>query len=121
RDANVDRMLFLGRGVGYPTGLEGELKLKEISYIQAEGYPAGELKHGPLALVEPGSLVVVLATRSATQEKLTSNVEAVRARGGRIIAIASRNDRAIEAHADEVIRVPETPELISPLVNVIPM
>ncbi len=121
RNANVDRLLFLGRGVGYPTALEGALKLKEISYIQAEGYPAGELKHGPLALVEPGSLVVVLATRSATQEKLISNVEEVRARGGRIVAIASAGDRAIEAHADQVIRVPDTPELISPLVNVIPM
>ena len=121
RNANVDRLLFLGRGVGYPTALEGALKLKEISYIQAEGYPAGELKHGPLALVEPGSLVVVLATRSATQEKLMSNVEEVRARGGRIVAIASVGDRAIEAHADQIIRVPETPELISPLVNVIPM
>ncbi len=121
RNANVDRLLFLGRGVGYPTALEGALKLKEISYIHAEGYPAGELKHGPLALVEQGSLVVVLATRSATQEKLISNVEEVRARGGRIVAIASAGDRAIDAHADEVIRVPETPELISPVVNVIPM
>jgi len=121
RNANVDRLLFLGRGVGYPTALEGALKLKEISYIQAEGYPAGELKHGPLALVEPGSLVVVLATRSATQEKLISNVEEVRARGGRIVAIASVGDRGIEAHADQIIRVPATPELLSPLVNVIPM
>jgi glucosamine--fructose-6-phosphate aminotransferase (isomerizing) len=121
RNANVDRLLFLGRGVGYPTALEGALKLKEISYIHAEGYPAGELKHGPLALVEPGSLVVVLATRSATQEKLISNVEEVRARGGRIVAIASAGDRGIQAHADQVIRVPETPELISPLVNVVPM
>jgi glutamine---fructose-6-phosphate transaminase (isomerizing) len=121
RNAHMDRLLFLGRGVGYPTALEGALKLKEISYIQAEGYPAGELKHGPLALVEPGSLVVVLATRSATQEKLISNVEEVRARGGRIVAIASAGDRAIQAHADQIIRVPETPELISPLVNVVPM
>ena len=121
RNAHVDQLLFLGRGVGYPTALEGALKLKEISYIQAEGYPAGELKHGPLALVEPGSLVVVLATRSATQEKLISNVEEVRARGGRIVAIASVGDRGIETHADEIIRVPDTPELISPLVNVVPM
>src|SRR5207249_6362182 len=102
--------LFLGRGLLYPIALEGALKLKEISYIQAEGYPAGELKHGPLALVEQGSLVVVLATRSATQEKLMSNVEEVRARGGRIVAIASVGDRAIEAHADQIIRVPDTPE-----------
>jgi glutamine---fructose-6-phosphate transaminase (isomerizing) len=121
RQAYVDKLLFLGRGVGYPTALEGALKLKEISYIQAEGYPAGELKHGPLALVEPGSLVIVLATRSETLEKLISNVEEVRARGGRIIAIASQGDDRIDAHADEVIRVPEVPELISPIVNVIPM
>jgi glutamine---fructose-6-phosphate transaminase (isomerizing) len=121
RNANVDRLLFLGRGVGYPTALEGALKLKEISYIHAEGYAAGELKHGPLALVEPGSLVVVLATRSATQEKLISNVEEVRARGGRIVAIASVGDSGLDAHADEIIRVPETLELLSPLVNVVPM
>ena len=121
RNANVDRLLFLGRGVGYPTALEGALKLKEISYIHAEGYPAGELKHGPLALVEPDSLVVVLATRSATQEKLMSNVEEVRARGGEIVAIASEGDRGIEAHADQIMRVPEMPELLSPLVNVVPM
>lgn len=121
RHAHLDRLLFLGRGVGYPTALEGALKLKEISYIQAEGYPAGELKHGPLALVEPGSVVVVLATRSATLDKLMSNVEEVRARGGQIIAIASENDERMAAHADEMIRVPETPELISPIVNVVPM
>lgn len=119
--AHRDRLLFLGRGVGYPTALEGALKLKEISYIQAEGYPAGELKHGPLALVEPGSLVVVLATRGATFEKLISNVEEVRARGGYIIAIASRGDPRIAEHADEVIWVPDAPELLSPIVNVVPM
>jgi glucosamine--fructose-6-phosphate aminotransferase (isomerizing) len=119
--AHVDRLLFLGRGVGYPAALEGALKLKEISYIHAEGYPAGELKHGPLALVEQGSLVIVLATRSATRDKLISNVEEVRARGGRIIAIASEGDERIADHAEEVIWVPETPELISAVVNVVPM
>lgn len=119
--AHRDRLLFLGRGVGYPTALEGALKLKEISYIHAEGYPAGELKHGPLALVEPGSLLVVLATRSATFDKLISNVEVVRARGGHIIAIASRGDPRIAEHADEVIWVPDAPELLSPVVNVVPM
>ncbi|MPZ14006.1 MAG: glutamine--fructose-6-phosphate transaminase (isomerizing) [Chloroflexi bacterium] len=121
RHAHVNRLLFLGRGVGYPTALEGALKLKEISYIHAEGYPAGELKHGPLALVEPGSLVVVLATRSATLGKLISNIEEVRARGGSIIAITSRGDDLIAPHADEIIRVPETVELVSPVVNVVPM
>jgi len=121
RQAYVDRLLFLGRGVGFPTALEGALKLKEISYIQAEGYAAGELKHGPLALVEPGLLVVVLATRSETLDKLVSNIEEVRARGGRIVAIASNGDERIAEHADEVIRVPDMPELVSPIVNVIPM
>jgi glucosamine--fructose-6-phosphate aminotransferase (isomerizing) len=120
-NAHADRLLFLGRGVGYPTALEGALKLKEISYIQAEGYAAGELKHGPLALVEPGSLVVVLATHAPTLEKLLSNVEEVRARGGHIIAIATDGDDRIARHADELIRVPATPELLSPIVNVVPM
>jgi glucosamine--fructose-6-phosphate aminotransferase (isomerizing) len=119
--ANVTQLLFLGRGIGFPTALEGALKLKEISYIHAEGYAAGELKHGPLALIEPGTLVVVLATRSATFDKLMSNVEEVRARGGRIIAIASEGDERVGDHADEVIYVPETTEELSPVVDVIPM
>ncbi len=121
RYANTTHLLFLGRGIGFPTALEGALKLKEISYIHAEGYAAGELKHGPLALIEPGTVVVVLATRSATFEKLMSNVEEVRARGGQIIAIASRGDERVAAHADEVIFVPETTEELSPVVDVIPM
>jgi glucosamine--fructose-6-phosphate aminotransferase (isomerizing) len=119
--ANVTQLLFLGRGIGFPTALEGALKLKEISYIHAEGYAAGELKHGPLALIEPGTLVVVLATRSATFDKLMSNVEEVRARGGQIIAIASEGDERVGDHADEVIYVPETTEELSPVVDVIPM
>ncbi len=119
--ANTSHLLFLGRGIGFPTALEGALKLKEISYIHAEGYAAGELKHGPLALIEPGTVVVVLATRSATFDKLMSNVEEVRARGGQIIAIASRGDERVAAHADEVIFVPETSEELSPVVDVIPM
>ena len=119
--ANLDRLLFLGRGIGYPTALEGALKMKEISYVQAEGYAAGELKHGPLALVEPGSLIVVVATRSATLDKVLSNIEEVRARGGRILAIVTEGDTSIDGHADEVIRVPATPELLSPLVNSIPL
>jgi glucosamine--fructose-6-phosphate aminotransferase (isomerizing) len=119
--ANVTQLLFLGRGIGFPTALEGALKLKEISYIHAEGYAAGELKHGPLALIEPGTLVVVLATRSATFDKLMSNVEEVRARGGQIIAIASEGDERVGDHADEVIYVPETTEELSPVVDVVPM
>jgi glucosamine--fructose-6-phosphate aminotransferase (isomerizing) len=121
RYANVSKLLFLGRGIGFPTALEGALKLKEISYIHAEGYAAGELKHGPLALIEPGTLVVVLATRSATFDKLMSNVEEVRARGGQIIGIASAGDERVGDHADEVIFVPETMEELSPVVDVVPM
>jgi glucosamine--fructose-6-phosphate aminotransferase (isomerizing) len=121
RHANVKRLLFLGRGVGYPTALEGALKLKEISYLHAEGYAAGELKHGPLALVEPGSVVVALATPSATLDKLISNIEEVRARGGHIVAIAAEDDDQVAPHADEVIRVPEAPEILSPIINVVPL
>jgi glutamine---fructose-6-phosphate transaminase (isomerizing) len=119
--SHLDRLLFLGRGIGYPMALEGALKLKEISYIQAEGYAAGELKHGPLALVDENTTVLVVATRSETLDKLLSNVEEVRARGGRIIAIASEGDDRVPAHADEVIWVPATLEALSPLVNVVPM
>ena len=119
--AHLDRLLFLGRGIGYPTALEGALKLKEISYIQAEGYAAGELKHGPLALVEEGTTILVVATDSPILEKLLSNVEVVRARGGHIIAIASEGDDRILEHADEIIWVPRTIEALSPIVNVVPM
>ncbi len=118
---NVDHLLFIGRGVGYPTALEGALKLKEISYIHAEGYPAGELKHGPIALVEPGMLMLALATRSRTYEKVVANVQEVKARQARVVAIATEGDEEIARHADEVIYVPAAPELLSPMVNVIPM
>jgi glutamine---fructose-6-phosphate transaminase (isomerizing) len=118
---NVDHLLFIGRGVGYPTALEGALKLKEISYIHAEGYPAGELKHGPIALVEPGMLMLALVTRSKTYDKVVTNVQEVKARQARVVAIATEGDTAIGRQADEVIFVPPVPELLSPMVNVIPM
>ncbi|HLH21001.1 MAG TPA: glutamine--fructose-6-phosphate transaminase (isomerizing) [Chloroflexota bacterium] len=118
---NVDHLLFIGRGVGYPTALEGALKLKEISYIHAEGYPAGELKHGPIALVEPGMLMLALATRSRTYDKVVANVQEVKAREARVVAIATEGDEEIARHADEVVYVPAAPELLSPMVNVIPM
>jgi glucosamine--fructose-6-phosphate aminotransferase (isomerizing) len=117
----IAHLLFLGRGVGYPTALEGALKLKEISYIHAEGYPAGELKHGPIALVEPGLLMLTLATRSKTYDKVIANLQEVKARQARVVAIATDGDEEIRRHADEVIYVPALPELLSPLVNVIPM
>jgi glucosamine--fructose-6-phosphate aminotransferase (isomerizing) len=119
--ATVRELLFIGRGVGYPTAMEGALKLKEISYIHAEGYPAGELKHGPIALVEPGMLMLTLATQSRTYDKVISNVQEVKARQARVIAIATVGDEEVVRHVDEVIYVPETPELLSPMVNVIPM
>lgn len=118
---NVDHLLFIGRGVGYPTALEGALKLKEISYIHAEGYPAGELKHGPIALVEPGMLMLALATQSRTYDKLVTNIEEVKARAARVVAIATEGDERIGGIADEVIHVPAAPELLSPMVNVVPM
>ena len=118
---NVDHLLFIGRGVGYPTALEGALKLKEISYIHAEGYPAGELKHGPIALIEPGTLMLALATQSRTYDKVVTNVQEVKARQARVVAIANEGDDQIGRHADEVIYVPPAPELLSPMVNVVPM
>ncbi len=119
--ANVDHLLFIGRGVGYPTAMEGALKLKEISYIHAEGYPAGELKHGPIALLEPSMPVLAVATDSKTYEKMVSNIQEVRARGARVIAIATEGDEEIRQHADEVIYVPPMSELFSPFANVVPM
>lgn len=118
---DVSQLLFIGRGVGYPTALEGALKLKEISYIHAEGYPAGELKHGPIALVEPGLLMLALATHSRTYDKVVANVQEVKARDARVVAIATQGDREIATHSDDVIYVPAAPELLSPMVNVIPM
>jgi glucosamine--fructose-6-phosphate aminotransferase (isomerizing) len=111
--------LFLGRGANYPTALEGALKLKEISYIHAEAYATGEMKHGPIALIDADMPVVAVATASALYDKTISNLQEVRARDGVVIALASRGDEAIRAHADHVIYVPETLELVSPIVNVV--
>jgi glucosamine--fructose-6-phosphate aminotransferase (isomerizing) len=112
--------LYLGRGVNYPLALEGALKLKEISYIYSEGYPAGEMKHGPIALVEEGLPVVVLAPRDELFEKIFSNVEEVKARGGRVIAITDAPE-ALYGKADDLIEVPTTHHTLSPFVNVIPL
>jgi len=113
--------LYLGRHLNYPIALEGALKLKEISYIHAEGYPAGEMKHGPIALVDENLPVVMLATRSALYDKVVSNIQEVRARGAKVIAVATRGDESIRATADHVIEVPEVPEVLTPVVNVIPL
>jgi len=114
-------VLFIGRHTGYPAALEGALKLKEISYIHAEGFPAAELKHGPIALVEDGVPVVAVATECHVYPKMLSNIQEVRARGARVIAIATEGDRQIGAFADHVLEVPATPELLSPVVVTVPL
>ena len=111
--------LFLGRGVNYPVALEGALKLKEISYVHAEGYPAGEMKHGPIALIEPGMSVLVVNSEGGVAEKVRSNLEQVKARGGRVIVVGS--DEESLALADERIPVPATSEWVSPILNVVPL
>ena len=113
--------LFIGRHVGYPAALEGALKLKEISYIHAEGHPAGELKHGPIALVEPGVPVVAIATECHVYPKVLSNIQEVRARGAEVIAVATEGDREIAALAAHVLFVPRTPELLAPVVVTPPL
>jgi glucosamine--fructose-6-phosphate aminotransferase (isomerizing) len=112
---------FLGRHVGFPTALEGALKLKELSYLHAEGYPAGELKHGPLALIEPGVVVVAVATDPAMHEKILSNLAEVKARGATVVAVATDDDESIAAVADYVLRVPATEQMFTPMVDIVPL
>jgi glucosamine--fructose-6-phosphate aminotransferase (isomerizing) len=113
--------LFLGRGVNYPIALEGALKLKEISYIHAEGYPAGEMKHGPIALIDESMPVVALAPHDPVFEKMLSNIEEVKARSGIVIAVTDREDRDLQEKADYTIHVPATHELLAPLLLVLPL
>jgi glucosamine--fructose-6-phosphate aminotransferase (isomerizing) len=113
--------LYIGRHVGYPAALEGALKLKEISYIHAEGHPAGELKHGPIALVEPGVPVVAIATECHVYPKVLSNIQEVRARGADVIAVATEGDHEIGTLAHHVLFVPRTPELFAPVVVTVPL
>ncbi len=112
---------FLGRHVGFPIALEGALKLKELAYLRAEGYPAGELKHGPIALIEPGTVVVGIATRNPLWEKMLSNVAEVRSRGATVVLVADDGDEESAAEADHVLWVPPTEPLLSPVVGVVPM
>jgi glucosamine--fructose-6-phosphate aminotransferase (isomerizing) len=119
RDART--ILFMGRHTGYPAALEGALKLKEISYIHAEGYPAGELKHGPIALIEEGVPVVAVATQCHVYPKTLSNIQEVKARGAEVIAVATEGDTEIGSLADHVLYVPETPELLSPITVSVPL
>ena len=113
--------IYLGRGYSYPVALEGALKLKEISYIHAEGYPAAEMKHGPIALIDSDMPVVVIATHNFMYEKVLSNIQEVKARNGRVIAIVSKGDETISKIADEVIELPETLECLEPLLATIPL
>jgi glucosamine--fructose-6-phosphate aminotransferase (isomerizing) len=113
--------LFLGRGINYPIALEGSLKLKEISYIHAEGYPAGEMKHGPIALIDKDIPVVVLAPRDRLYEKTVSNLMEVKARRGPVIAFVAEGERELGKIADAVFTVPDTHPLISPILFTIPL
>lgn len=113
--------LYLGRGYGFPVALEGALKLKEISYIHAEGYPAAEMKHGPIALIDEEMPVVVIATKNSSYEKVVSNIQEVKARKGKIIAIVTEGDVDVRKMADYTIEIPETDDILVPLVSVIPL
>jgi glucosamine--fructose-6-phosphate aminotransferase (isomerizing) len=118
---DAHNFLYLGRGYGFPVALEGALKLKEISYIHAEGYPAAEMKHGPIALIDENMPVVVIATKNSIYEKVISNIQEVKARKGKIIAIVSEGDDKVKKMADYVIEIPETREYLEPLLSTIPM
>jgi glucosamine--fructose-6-phosphate aminotransferase (isomerizing) len=112
---------YLGRGINMPIAYEGALKLKEISYIHAEGYPAGEMKHGPIALIERDMPVVTITPKDPWYEKMISQVEQVKSRGGKVIAVATTGDERIESLADHVLWIPEIPWLLSPIVTVVPL
>ena len=113
--------LFLGRHVNYPSAMEGALKLKEISYIPAEGYAAGEMKHGPIALIDEYRAVVCINPKSHVYEKMISNIQEIRARKGNVIALATQGDKEISHQANHVIEIPSIDELLSPLVAIIPL
>ncbi len=118
---HANDFLYLGRGINYPIALEGALKLKEISYIHAEGYPAGEMKHGPIALIDENIPVVVLITKNETYDKIMNNIEEVKARSGKVIAIAEKPDTDLEEKVDAVIEIPSTNKFLMPIVSAIPM
>ncbi len=118
---DATNFLYLGRGVNFPVALEGALKLKEISYIHAEGYPAAEMKHGPIALIDDQMPVVVLATNVSAHDKIVSNIQEVKARNGKVIAVVNEGDKEIAALADYTIEIPVTEEILSPLLTVVPL
>jgi len=112
---------YLGRGVSYPVALEGALKLKEISYLNAEGLPAGEIKHGPIALVDKETPVIFIIPKDNVYEKIISNIEEIKARGGQTIAVCYKNDKRVKDLVDDVIEIPETHSMFSPLLTIIPL
>ena len=118
---NADNCLYLGRGYNFPVALEGALKLKEISYIHAEGYPAAEMKHGPIALIDENMPIVVIATKKGHYEKIVSNIQEIKSRKGKIIGIVTEGDTNVKELADHVIEVPETTEFLTPLLTTIPL
>jgi glucosamine--fructose-6-phosphate aminotransferase (isomerizing) len=118
---NARDFLYLGRGVNYPIALEGALKLKEISYIHAEGYPAGEMKHGPIALIDEEMPVVVLAPKGQTYEKILSNIEEVRARDGKVIALTNPTCQEVASKAKDTLFVPQTHPLLTPILLTVPL
>ena len=118
---NATNFLYLGRGYNFPVALEGALKLKEISYIHAEGYPAAEMKHGPIALIDEQMPVVVIATKKGHYQKVVSNIQEIKSRKGKIIGIVTKGDQSVKALADHVIEVPETLECLTPLLTTIPL
>ena len=121
RYVNSRGFMFVGRGYAYPTALEGALKLKEVSYVHAEGYAAGEMKHGPISLLDAECPLVAVATRSSVYDKLVSNVMEGRARDARVIAVATEGDRQVERFADDICWVPDTHEALSPVLAIIPL
>lgn len=121
RFSDAKNFLYLGRGYNFPVALEGALKLKEISYIHAEGYPAAEMKHGPIALIDEEMPVVVIATNKGTYDKVVSNIQEVKARKGKIIAIVTKGDETVKSLADYVIEIPETEEMLVPLLATVPL
>jgi len=113
--------LYLGRGYNFPVALEGALKLKEISYIHAEGYPAAEMKHGPIALIDEHMPVIVIAPKQGHYDKVVSNIQEIKSRSGKIIAIVTKGDTQVKGLADHIIEIPETSDALSPLITTIPL
>jgi glucosamine--fructose-6-phosphate aminotransferase (isomerizing) len=116
-----NNFLYLGRGFNFPVALEGALKLKEISYIHAEGYPSAEMKHGPIALIDENMPVVVVALKDKVHDKVLSNIAEIKARKGKVIAVATQGDMEIADRVDHVVYIPQTVELLTPILSVIPL